>query len=464
MRDLALRALAAWLLLAGAVRADPVPHALQPGETLTLQRAVELALAYQPARLAAEARADAAREQVGEARAGLLPHVWGVAQYLRSTNNGIGDTAFLSAPGVPRAPTTGEGVGSDQLGLSDTFDNYVAGLAAYQFLFDFGRRRGLVTQRDAEADAEAARARLVELDVAYGATVAYADLVAARESISVFERAVAQRAEQRHRADVRAKADLAPAADVYTAETELARAQLGLVEAQNTAAVDKARLDTALGFGADAPDYTLEKLAGGTPSDTLDVYLKRGLDQRPDLQMIQEQARAAGAVITQARSDYWPTVGAVGGINTRGQRGDVEDVGNYYVGVALTWPLFDGFATEHEVETARLQQLALGHDIRDLRLQIAEQVQRAYLDCVAAGERITLAERAATAADVQLELATERYANGLGSIIEVVEAERVSTDANALRVRASADLVSAHAALDRNTGELPAPAPASVSP
>jgi outer membrane protein TolC len=459
MWGLLLRTLAAWLLLVGAVRAEPVLPAIEPGSTLTLARAVELALAYQPARLAAEARADAARQRIGVARAGLLPQVWGVAQYLRSTNNGIGDAAFLGAPGIPRAPSKGEGVGSDQLGLSDTFDNYAAGLAAYQFLFDFGRRHGLVTQRDAEAEAEAARARLVELDVVYAVTVAYADLAAAREVVSVFERAVAQRGEQRHRADVRARADLAPEADVYTAEAELARAELSLVEAQNAAAVGAARLNSAIGLGSAAPDYKLETLASGGPSDTLAVYLERALAQRPDLRMFEEQARAAGAVISQARSDYWPTVGAVGGINTRGQ--EDTDANNYYVGVVLTWPLFDGLATDHEVAAARLQQAALGHDIQDLRLQIAEQVQRAYLDCGAAGERIALAERAAAAAAVQLKLADQRYANGLGSIIEVVEAERQSTDASALRVRASADLVGARAALARNTGERPPPASAS---
>jgi outer membrane protein TolC len=246
---------------------------------------------------------------------------------------------------------------------------------------------------------------------------------------------------------------------VNTAEAERARAELSLVEAHNAAAVGAARLNSAIGLGSAAPDYKLETLASGGPSDTLAVYLERALAQRPDLRMFEEQARAAGAVISQARSDYWPTVGAVGGINTRGQ--EDTDANNYYVGVVLTWPLFDGLATDHEVAAARLQQAALGHDIQDLRLQIAEQVQRAYLDCGAAGERIALAERAAAAAAVQLKLADQRYANGLGSIIEVVEAERQSTDASALRVRASADLVGARAALARNTGERPPPASAS---
>ncbi len=77
--------------------------------------------------------------------------------------------------------------------LTDTFDNYLAAVSAYQYLFDFGRTRGLVEQRDAEADAEAARSRLVELDLVFQVSQAYFDLVAAKEIVTVFEQAVAQR-------------------------------------------------------------------------------------------------------------------------------------------------------------------------------------------------------------------------------------------------------------------------------
>ena len=100
--------------------------------------------------MAAQAQAGAAGERKGEARADLLPQVFGVTEYLRGTDNGIGDTAYLPALGVTRAPTQGRHVNQ----LTETFDNYLAAVSAFQYLFDFGRTRGLVEQRDAEADAE----------------------------------------------------------------------------------------------------------------------------------------------------------------------------------------------------------------------------------------------------------------------------------------------------------------------
>ena len=141
----------ALLLASGAATADTPP--IPPGTELTLERAVEIALANHPARKAAESQARAAGERVGAARSGILPQVYGVAEYLRGTDNGIGDTAYLPALGISRAPTTGRHVNQ----LTETFDNYTAGISAFQYLFDFGRARGVIAQRDAEADAQRAR-------------------------------------------------------------------------------------------------------------------------------------------------------------------------------------------------------------------------------------------------------------------------------------------------------------------
>ena len=191
---------------------------IEPGSKLTLQRAVELALQYHPARLAAQSEAAAARERVGQAQGNLFPQVFGAAEYLRSTDNGIGDTSYLSPLGIPRYPSKGRNTNATQ-----TFDNYLMGVSAYQYLFDFGRTRGLIDQRKAEADVERARLRFVDLDLVFRVTKRYYLLLAAKQKVKVFESAVAERAEHLHEAEVKAQAGLKPEIDTYTAKAELAR-------------------------------------------------------------------------------------------------------------------------------------------------------------------------------------------------------------------------------------------------
>jgi outer membrane protein TolC len=434
-----------WSLRAAAAQAaEPL---LVPGEKLTFDRAVTIALANHPLRKRAEAEAGAAEQRTDQARSALLPQVSGVAQYLRATDNGIGDTSYLPGVGINRAPTTGRHV--DQ--LSDTFDNYVAGISAFQYLFDFGRTNGFIDERSAEADAENARLDLVQLDLVYGVAQAFYDLLAAKQIVRVYESAVKKRTEHLHEADVKAKAGLRPDIDTVTAEAELERAQVQLVDARSETAKAKAQLDYAMGLGDAAPDYTQVETVPAVPSpDVLDHYLATAMQHRPDLAALLDEARAAGAEIRQYASDYLPRFGAVAGFNTRGQ--DESPANNFYAGIVVTWSIFNGFLTDHQVEEAKLQQQAATHAIEDLRQRIVVQVKRAYLDLVAGVDRVRKAEKARDAARLQLDLAEGRYTNGLGSIIELSDAERQLTQADADLVRAKSDLALAKAAVDRATG------------
>jgi outer membrane protein TolC len=433
---------------AGSARATEGP--IRPGEKLTLDRAVELALQYHPARLAARSRTAAAGERVGEARAALLPQVFGVAEYLRATDNGIGDTTYLPAPGIPRAPTTGRHVND----LAETFNNYLAGISAYQYLFDFGRTRGLIHERNAEADAERARLKLVDLDLVYGASKAYFDLVAAKEIVRVFETAVSQREQHLQEAEVKARAGLSPEIDTYTAQSELARTRLNLVNARNGAATAKVALDNAMGLGMNAPDYEqVDALTYSEITEPVDVYLRSALAQRPDLKVLEDEARAAGAQITQARGEGLPSVGAIAGYDARGQ--DATPGNNFHAGIVIAWPIFTGFLTDHEAMEAKLRQDALAHSIEDLRQQIVLQVRSAFLDWQASVERIHQADRTLEASRVELDLAEKRYEKGLGSIIELTDAQRRFTEDRAAQVQALAGFSVARATLDRDTGTSP---------
>lgn len=439
-----------------AVGADaPTDGPIRPGEALTIEHAVALALQYHPARQAAAATADASAERIGEARSALLPQVLGVAEYLRATDNGIGNTTYINAGDFPREPSDGRHVNQ----LTDTFNNYLAGLGVEQYLFDAGRTRGLVDQRRAEADAETARLHLVQLDLVFAVSRAYYELVAAREIVRVYEQAIAQRQEDVHDAEVKARAGLKPEIDVVTAQAALARAQRQLVDARTAAATAKLTLDNAMGLGGAAPDYTQATALSYTAvSGAADPFVAHALDQRPDLQMLLDQVRAAGAEIQQRRSDYWPRLDAAAGYNLRGQ--DATPGNNYYAGIVITWPLFNGFQTEHEVNEARLRQQAVEHDVEALRQLVVLQVQRSFLDWQASVERVHQAEQTLEASRVELQLASQRYRAGLGSIIELTDAEQRLTEDEAQHVKALVSFSIARAALDRDAAYGPAAPPA----
>ena len=74
---------------------------LQAGEKLTLDRAIELTLRNHPRAMEMRSAASAAHERVGEARSSLLPQVYSAGEYLRSTDNPIGNTTYLNPGFIP---------------------------------------------------------------------------------------------------------------------------------------------------------------------------------------------------------------------------------------------------------------------------------------------------------------------------------------------------------------------------
>jgi outer membrane protein len=448
--------LSGWIILALAplaMPADPDSSPIPPGSQLRLKEAISIALKFHPRRQEAAAQSGAAGERVGEARAALLPQVYSTAQYLRSTANGIGNTQYYDIDGMfPRQSGSNHDLPSnDTSQIADTYNNYVGGVSLSQFLLDFGRRRGYVEQRRYEAAAAKAQEELVDLDLIFEVSQRYFGLLAAQQMVRVYEKAVEQRQYHLHEAQVKANAALRPQLDVYVTQAELERAQLHLVDARNAVADGKVALDNAMGLGEAAPDYQpADILTYAKVSDTMGALVRAAMSDRPDLAAVQDQIRAMGAQIKEYRSDYFPTASAMGGYTAMGT--GLPAVNNFNVGLVISWPLFNGFLTTHQVQEARLEQEALEHAVDDLRQQVILQVKTAFLDWQASTERIRRAQAAVAASSVELELAEKRYEAGLTSIVELEDSQRHNTFDDADYANALYSFSLARAQVDRATG------------
>jgi outer membrane protein TolC len=142
--------------------------------------------------------------------------------------------------------------------------------------------------------------------------------------------------------------------------------------------------------------------------------------------MLDDQARAAGAQIVEYRSDYFPTVNAMGGYAGMESSG-FSFANNFNVGVVIAWPIFNSFLTTHQLEESKLRQDAIKDAVEDLRQRIILQVHTAYLNWQASLKRIDRAQKALIASRTELELAEKRYETGLTNIVELEDAQRYYT-------------------------------------
>jgi outer membrane protein len=420
---------------------------------LTLEQAIKIALRNHPRIREAEADTSAAGERTGEARSYLGPQLFGTVQYLRSTDNGIGNTSYYSVDGAfPRMTGRNHDLANNDFSQSwDTSNNYMSGLELSQFLFDFGRRHGLVSQRQFEAAAAAANQQLTELDLIYEVSQRYFDVLRAKQITRVYEQAVEQREYHLHEAQVRSSAGLRPQIDVFVTQAELERSRLGLVDARNGYADARAGLDNAMGLSDMAPPYHVVDVLGYTQiNDNLSALLKKAMLERPDLKALQDQAGAMGAKITEYRSDYFPTANAVAGY--AGMSTGLPVVNNFNAGIVITWPIFNSFLTRDQVAEANYTRRSIEAAIDDLRQQIILQVQTAFLNWQSSLTRLEFARKALDASRVELELAQKRYGTGLTDIVELEDAQRHYTEDDANYATALYGFAIDKAAVDQATG------------
>lgn len=426
---------------------------IAPGSELTLKQAISIALEYHPRIREAGENFNAAVARVGEARSFLGPQALVVGQDLGSTDNGIANTSWYDPEGVfPRMTGSNHNLPSNDFSQNwNVSNNYMGGLAVSQFLFDFGRHRGFVSQRRFEADSVSATEQLAKLDLTFEVSQRYFEVLQAKQLIRVYEKAVEQRHFHLHEAQVKASAGLRPQLDVYVTQAELERAQLHLVDARNAYGDAKVGLNNALGLSDRAPEYHLKDILTYSPvTDTVQPLIATAMRLRPDLKSLDDQAKALGAEIVEYKSDYYPTVNAQSGYSAMAT--GLPAANNFNVGIVITWPIFNSYMTTDQIDETKARERSMQDAIEDLRQQIILEVQTAFLNWQASLERIERAQKALAASRAQLELAEKRYETGLTNIVELEDAQRYYTYDDAAYAGALYGYSVAKAAVDEATG------------
>jgi outer membrane protein len=446
------------LVLAASTPDDPKA----PVKSLTLGEAEATALRNQPTITQAQGLLEAAEGRVEEARAGYLPQVTLNGTYERTTGNFAPHPGLLPSGGsTGTTGTGGTGGTSGSAGAAPTavswnpqYNYFILGATATQLIYDFGQTSGRWRSAGANRDAAVDNTRTAELQTLLNVRHAYFQVRAQHDLVAVAQESLSN--QEKHVEQTRAfvKTGIQPEINLATVLTALANAKVQLVMAQNNFEVAEAQLAQSMGVPVDGRfAVTDEEIApiGGEdgPSGPL---ADRALRTRPEVANLTDQRRAQELTVGAVRGAFGPSVGAIANISDTGTVID-NLVPNWYVGLTLSWNILQGGLTHGQVREAKgtLQNLAGQEDA--LRLQIEVDVEQGRLGVQAAKATIGAAEEAVVNARQQLTLAEGRYAHGLGSAVELGDAQVAYTTAEAQRVQALFNLASARAQLLAALGE-----------
>jgi len=109
------------------------------------------------------------------------------------------------------------------------------------------------------------------------------------------------------------------------------------------------------------------------------------------------------------------------------------------VGVNIDIPIFNGFQYSARAREAELRAQAANERLRDLTNRIARDVRTSWLDANSAYSALAVTAQLVAQANLSLDLAQTRYQLGLGSIVELSQAQLDETQAEIRNAQAAYD-------------------------
>jgi outer membrane protein len=418
------------LLLRRAAQGEPVPET-----PLTLQEAVDTALAQQPTLRVGQATVEAAQQRVHQQIAGYLPRGGYIYNYTRK------EQAVSAAVGGVQA-------GQQQVTTTSQLFNFNStNFSMSQLLFDFGRTLASIRAAIASVAASSADLDTTRQTVILNTKQAYYSVLASQRLLQVADETVRQNQKHLEEAQARFTVGLAPRFDVTQAQVQLSNAVLNQVTARNNVALARETLRTAMGITGPFLFTLVDTLERGTLTVNDEDLVARAYAHRPELHSIQAQQRAAAEQVSALQKQYLPSVTGTAQYNWSGRVYPLQQ--GWFWGVTLTFPLFDDILTYSQVGEAQANLRGLRAQEDDLRQQIALEVRQSFLTLRQAEESIRVSEQTLVQARENLDLAEGRYAAGVGNIIELTDAQVSLTSAEANTIQALATYKTAVAQLER---------------
>jgi outer membrane protein len=421
-------------LLHASAQSNPAAQSntAPPPTLLSVKDAQALALKNNPQISVARLTALASQQVTREARSALWP------------------AARIDLTAVDADP--GSRITAGALNNPTVYQRAAGGASVSQLLTDFGRTTNLVASANLAAKAESQNARATKEQVLLAVDQAFYNALQSQVVLTVAQQTVKDRQTVSNQVGALFKSKLKSELDFSFANVNLSQAKLLLLDAQNNVNAAQASLAAILGFQSLQNFQLVEDTAAlATPPDNVDDLVSTAFTARPEILALEFQSESAARFQKAEHDLLFPDIRALGVVGDTPVRNPV--ISSWYgaVGVNVGIPVFNGFLFTARSKEAALRAQATRENLRDLRDRIARDVRTSWLNAKTAYDRLAVTQQLLDQANLALNLAQSRYNLGLGSIVELSQAQLQQTQAQLTNVTAGYDYRLALAILQYQT-------------
>lgn len=323
-------------------------------------------------------------------------------------------------------------------------------------VFDFGRR---------EASVQQVRQALVEANYDHNAvlqSVVFEVIQAFYRYVSLKSLAEAQDITLRETlknvdyADQRHQAGLATIADVLQAKTAAARAKYARQTTEGQIQALRGLVATAVGLSPEArfevAPVRLDLLPVTEIGASVEELIAAAQKESPELLAARAEASRASSAYTATFLRRMPSVRV--GYRPENELHGSSLVDSYSATLTVSVPVFTGGSLSADIEKARHERDIAESEMRDAAKNLALRVWNDYFAIRTAEQQIATSKELLESAQVSFDVASERYREGVGTILDLLSAEAALQDARAAAVEARSAWLVALAALARDSGKL----------
>ncbi len=364
---------------------------------------------------------------------------------------GIARAAYY--PSVNASASRSRDIG-DRLPGSDPEQTRM-GVSADWLLWDFGGRHANLKQTRATLQALQASYDARSQQVALSAVQAYYQRQASGAALDAARSSVAAAEETAKAAHQRVVVGAGTREDELQSATALAQARLTEIQRQGEQASADGQLAVVAGYPASTSirlDHSLPAPEASPAPPLLDSLLKQAMDLRPERLAQQRNINAAESDLDRIAAQSLPRISVSA---SRGDSRDSDgrsDTGQVALNASL--PLFTGFQQHYQERAAESQIEQQKLELQRIEQQVSLDVWLAWQALNTARSRVDASDSLLASAQESSRAALARYRAGLGSLLNVLNAQSSLADARQQQARARYDWAAARLQLAQASGVL----------